>query len=232
MLNFEVLKDKYIEKMEEESKRTHPVVKGRYSVTTIATNLCIHDIIRLREKPEFSKSAKLKMFRGKTLHKLLEDIYKVSGHDLLIEDKAKRVIELSSERVPGKSFYISGVADIVDRTDNVVVEFKTIDPTQFNALTEPDEKHVAQGSVYAYMFGMQQVLIIYADAVSLSSKQFTVSMDRSAVVRAIETADVLFYYDEVGRLPERIPKFLVSETCPACIKSLQEGVVSFEQGNF
>ena len=134
-----------------------------------------------------------------------------------------------SSRVPGQSFKIVGQPDIIDLTDQCVVEIKTTDNQRFQDLTEPYEYHVAQASIYAYMYGMDKLRFIYIDAGSLYDKQFDIMMDRNAVMRGIETADVLFYRDVYGKLPDLIPAYLISSECSFCMRDLREGTIRCER---
>lgn len=228
-VNFHELFEKFIIAEDEKSAGSHPLVKGRYRVGDISYIRCIHDVIKSREKPEFPIGARKKMMRGKILHSVLEEVYKSSGHVIMIEKNGKKIIEYMSSRVPGQSFKIVGQPDIFDQTDGIIVEFKTTDNQHFNDLREPYEYHVAQASLYAYMNGVDKIRLIYINAGDLDDKQFDMMMDRNAVVRGIETADVLFYRDIIGRLPELIPAYLVSSECRMCMRNLKDGSIRCEQ---
>jgi len=228
-VNFRELFEKYITAEEERASVGHPLIKGRYSVGNISYIRCIHDVIRSREKPSFPIGAKKKMLRGKILHPLIEEVYRTSAHRLIIEKNGKKIIEYMSSRVPGQSFKIVGQPDIVDETDQVIVEVKTTDNSHFNEMREPYEYHVAQASIYAYMYGMNKLRLIYINAGDLDDKQFDMMMDRNAVMKGIETADVLFYRDTMGRLPELIPAYLISQECTVCMRELKDGSIRCER---
>lgn len=230
-MDFNQLLVKYIDKLDAESEKTHPIVKGRYRVGDVSYITCIHQVLRSRERPRFSVSSKKKMLRGKTIHPILEDVYAMTGHKLLSEKDAKRVLSFESSRVESKTFTIVGVPDIVDLTDSMIVEFKTVSSDRFFSLSRPSEHHTAQASMYAYLHGLNRILIIYVNAESLDAMEFYSVMDRGSVIRGIETADVLFYYDTFGELPREIPPFLISQTCKQCMRDLRKGDIICEQQN-
>lgn len=104
----------------------------------------------------------------------------------------------------------------------LLIDFKSINPRQFNDLTGPLPKHVTQMQIYLYLTGLQYGRFIYEDKWTQSTKEFLVIRDDNLLAikkdEALRLKFILNHTDSQGRrvLPQRHYKERTNKECLRC----------------
>lgn len=89
----------------------------------------------------------------------------------------------------------SGHVDAIVMTDgdDILVDFKTMNPFQFNSLKAPLPKHLTQMQIYFHLSGLKYGKFIYEDKGSQKVKEFDVERDDDLIAVKKEEAILLKY---------------------------------------
>lgn len=90
-----------------------------------------------------------------------------------------------------------------DRRVAVGVEIKTIKSRYFDALEQPQEKHIDQATIYLFLLNMEAVSILYESKDDQRTKEFVIGPDFERWEKIQAKAREIYGYHDLGILPPR-----------------------------
>lgn len=105
---------------------------------------------------------------------------------------------------------------------HLLVDFKTINPFQYDKLDSPIPKHIVQIQIYLYLTGLYAGKLIYENKGNQRVKQFFIQRDDDFILRNVDEAKTLKYIVEntnskgLRVLPQRPYKNHSNNECLGC----------------
>lgn len=119
-----------------------------------------------------------------------------------------------------KNWLVAGTTDGVLEVEGLgwkqrmVVEIKSINTTDFDALSSPHRSHMLQAHLYAYRFNTPIILMIYFNKNNSRKKFFFETFSEDIFAEAMYRVEHQYTHYKNGTLPEREDTWFNCRSCP------------------